>query len=112
MKKLIFFLIFFPSVAMAEPIELICKGLWGNKWSYTVDLERNTVKYADWPPFIIYHSDEDYIVWILDKTILNMIETYVLERKTGILKQSYFNYDKDEKNIALSFKKFQSFKSL
>ena len=102
----------FPFVAMAEPIELTCKGLWGNKWSYTIDLERNKVRYADWPPFMIYHSDEDYIVWILDKTILNMIETNVLERKTGILKQSYFNYDKDEKNIAISFKKFQCLKSL
>ena len=112
MKKLILILIFFPAPLIAEPIELTCKGLWGNKWSYTIDIEHNTVKYADWEPFEIYHIDEDYIVWVLDKTLLNMTETYALERKTGILKQSYFNYDKDEKNIAVSFKKFQCLKSL
>ena len=90
---------------MAEPIELICKDD-DEKRTLIIDLERNTVAYDITDPVEIYYKDDDYVVWMRHYPDY-YIATYVLARKTGILRANTFLYTYDGYNIESTFQCFK-----
>jgi len=116
MKKLILLLMFFSAPLMAEPIELTCDWL-GRDMPVTIDLEKNTVKmYLSLSVMVsseIYYSDEDFIVWInnslkhTNPSLKPSFQTYVLERKTGML--TGWGFQPDEGNPPFEYQCIKPF---
>lgn len=115
MKRLIpiLLLMFFSASVMAEPIELTCNDNENENTKLIIDLERNTLQYGVGYPAEIYFKDMDYIIWVDHLTNVHTILTAVLERKTGVLKWSVFEYaPKGDATINVYPHEEQCFKSI
>jgi hypothetical protein len=89
---------------MAEPIEMICKGVNDTSTNLTINLATNKVQYGEWKPLDIFFKNDKYIVWVgnhmdTDAKVGRYVKTivlYSLDRQSGKLQSVAMYLDQDK----------------